>query len=939
MQEEIKIATSENGVNLLHASTDKQIKSFGWDKIESFDHVSDGDNLDIFTFTVEDMGKFSVECDDHLIFSGAFKAGKDNKERQVSPVVTLRRIPPKAERERRKASPLVQARRIEARTQASDEQRREESKLRAVTALEGDSPTSVVDPTILDHPDVLEDWQFHPDEFDHGILIKNAHYTGKLKQLAYSDKGMPIAPVLKMVKTPSVRKGSRHTDLKGVIETSGGVRYVLGSAKQNPKNKQIATSNISNYFLGQPIDTGKVTGFVVAITAKTPGATSGAGVLDVGKEKPLLGSVDLSKVETVIAKTSAEAYKQERDAATANKPHCSWDTQLDHFEGGGEGGGVEEADGEEKKRQKKDKKDKKYKHKAKNAAETLKAVAKTKKGESDVESGGETDEEHVSKHKHKHKKKHKNKKKGRGSKLEDDEDDEPASPSGYDSYEDVAKKEERKKKEEKGGKKEGGEGEKEEEKKGRRSKCDAENHKMKRESLQVKEGISEEEEEEEEEEEDGGGGEFNTQAFFDLCGTEVTDSSDDEDEAKRKRKAKKKAKKAKKATKKAARHSQEKAESEGGDTDNSKFYQDDGSPLKMYLDDPIAVRRKSAANYMMLRHRGDKSKLPPGQRSTNYTRRNWRDGLPVPNTFLPLIQMQVSCRALRMPDKCVLKEPTFDADHGETYHIMVHRGKKAPFEKQITLDRIKRMRLCLDKHDLANSFTFPPEKDKKAKDKHALRRMAMIQEFLNDLIDKGRHAKMSQISGETLNEMLFEDEDSGMLEVNMTELQHLAKREAKQKGVVDRQLAILKEVTALKEENLKKIKSSGAGEVPVEEAEIPEESGNIYKNLEPTLSLRPLRKELKKLNNTMTRYQSKTNSLRFSTKTTAEQEKEAERDDTKCMICFAYFSKNNDLRVAPCGHIFHAKCMDPWLFSGKNHCPSCLLEMIPVKDDVSDDES
>ncbi|RYE38984.1 MAG: hypothetical protein EOP48_26325 [Sphingobacteriales bacterium] len=41
-----------------------------------------------------------------------------------------------------------------------------------------------------------------------------------------------------------------------------------------------------------------------------------------------------------------------------------------------------------------------------------------------------------------------------------------------------------------------------------------------------------------------------------------------------------------------------------------------------------------------------------------------------------------------------------------------------------------------------------------------------------------------------------------------------------------------------------------------------------------------------------------------------------------CSICIKHFKKNEDLRVLPCGHIFHVECVDKWLKS-LAACPNC----------------
>jgi len=35
--------------------------------------------------------------------------------------------------------------------------------------------------------------------------------------------------------------------------------------------------------------------------------------------------------------------------------------------------------------------------------------------------------------------------------------------------------------------------------------------------------------------------------------------------------------------------------------------------------------------------------------------------------------------------------------------------------------------------------------------------------------------------------------------------------------------------------------------------------------------------------------------------------------DTTCCICLGYFDADDDVVTLPCNHIFHYKCLDPWL--------------------------
>nr|XP_002131236.1 E3 ubiquitin-protein ligase TRAIP-like [Ciona intestinalis] len=44
-----------------------------------------------------------------------------------------------------------------------------------------------------------------------------------------------------------------------------------------------------------------------------------------------------------------------------------------------------------------------------------------------------------------------------------------------------------------------------------------------------------------------------------------------------------------------------------------------------------------------------------------------------------------------------------------------------------------------------------------------------------------------------------------------------------------------------------------------------------------------------------------------------------------CVICTDYFDTENDISVTPCGHLFHALCLNTWITTstGKKSCPQC----------------
>ena len=46
----------------------------------------------------------------------------------------------------------------------------------------------------------------------------------------------------------------------------------------------------------------------------------------------------------------------------------------------------------------------------------------------------------------------------------------------------------------------------------------------------------------------------------------------------------------------------------------------------------------------------------------------------------------------------------------------------------------------------------------------------------------------------------------------------------------------------------------------------------------------------------------------------------------RCSICVDDFKLNDKIRQINCGHLFHAKCIKPWLLKSKL-CPNCKCEI------------
>jgi hypothetical protein len=55
-------------------------------------------------------------------------------------------------------------------------------------------------------------------------------------------------------------------------------------------------------------------------------------------------------------------------------------------------------------------------------------------------------------------------------------------------------------------------------------------------------------------------------------------------------------------------------------------------------------------------------------------------------------------------------------------------------------------------------------------------------------------------------------------------------------------------------------------------------------------------------------------------------------DEGHCSICLEDFKEKDDLRWLPCGHGFHSKCVDRWLFEGVGAlaCPLCRADLTTV---------
>jgi hypothetical protein len=52
-----------------------------------------------------------------------------------------------------------------------------------------------------------------------------------------------------------------------------------------------------------------------------------------------------------------------------------------------------------------------------------------------------------------------------------------------------------------------------------------------------------------------------------------------------------------------------------------------------------------------------------------------------------------------------------------------------------------------------------------------------------------------------------------------------------------------------------------------------------------------------------------------------EGQSEPRIESPDCSICTEHFVEGENVKTLPCGHIYHRRCIDPWLLDFNSSCP------------------
>ncbi|CAF2382194.1 unnamed protein product [Rotaria sp. Silwood2] len=58
-----------------------------------------------------------------------------------------------------------------------------------------------------------------------------------------------------------------------------------------------------------------------------------------------------------------------------------------------------------------------------------------------------------------------------------------------------------------------------------------------------------------------------------------------------------------------------------------------------------------------------------------------------------------------------------------------------------------------------------------------------------------------------------------------------------------------------------------------------------------------------------------------------------------CAICLDDFEDGAKIRILPCDHAYHMKCIDPWLLNSRRQCPICKRYVFPNHDNSDEEEN